>query len=294
MNVTEDIPAGATPIISSSHAAPSASSTMASMGSGKRGAKRMRTSANGHVVSTTARTAAPSPISGCTNATAAAAASSSSPSSTKQSASAPMPQWLQRMLLSIADGEVQVLLNVVTGSRDFDQLGALRPRVCRVGSHADGTCFFGSVFHSLDVRDPRIIRTAGVSIPSDIKTGLSFREASSEQRQHLGRAWRNYLATQVDRKWFDKHLGKVTTYEQYISEYRDGSCAVGPTHNMHVAHYYQVNIFFLTVYMNPDIGKLDFSIRISSPDGAAPYNEKRPSIALFHMAVGDGAHLWSL
>mmetsp|Transcript_35023 Transcript_35023/g.48757 ORF Transcript_35023/g.48757 Transcript_35023/m.48757 type:complete len:258 (-) Transcript_35023:125-898(-) len=207
-----------------------------------------------------------------------------------------MPPWLQRMLLSIGDGEIQVLLNMVTGSRDFDELGALRPHVCRVGSHADGTCFFGSVFHSLDAKDPRIIRTAGVPPPvaSDIKTDPSFREAPSEQRQHLGRSWRCYLASQVDRKWFDKHLGKVTTYEQYINEYRDGSCSVGPTHNMHVASYYQVNIFFLTVYMNPDIGELDFSIRISSPDGAAPYNKKRPSIALFHMAVGDGGHYESL
>jgi len=38
----------------------------------------------------------------------------------------------------------------------------------------------------------------------------------------------------------------------------------------------------------------DFFVRISSPDGAAQYNSTKPSIILFHRAVGNTGHYESI
>jgi len=167
--------------------------------------------------------------------------------------------WLENMLVSLKDGDVSPMFSTKIGSRDFDELEALRPRICRVGSHADGTCFFGSVFHSLNAVDPRM-REKNCS--SDLKgDGIRFREAGSDLRRKLGREWRLYLASRVSRDWFDRNLKEVITYDEYVQLYKNPNCSVGPMHNMHVASYYGVNIFFL-IYLNPKTGKRDFSIRV--------------------------------
>mmetsp|Transcript_9918 Transcript_9918/g.19554 ORF Transcript_9918/g.19554 Transcript_9918/m.19554 type:complete len:338 (-) Transcript_9918:272-1285(-) len=114
------------------------------------------------------------------------------------------------------------------------------PSLKRVGAHADGTCFFHAVFHSLDTKDPR-----------DGK-GLSYRNLSSEERAEKGCEWRQALSRQVDRKWFAENLGNVCEYKSYLEQYSTATYSVGPTHNMHVAARFQVNIFFVSFYTNPD------------------------------------------
>mmetsp|Transcript_9922 Transcript_9922/g.19569 ORF Transcript_9922/g.19569 Transcript_9922/m.19569 type:complete len:330 (-) Transcript_9922:249-1238(-) len=156
------------------------------------------------------------------------------------------------------------------------------PSLKRVGAHADGTCFFHAVFHSLDTKDPR-----------DGK-GLSYRNLSSEERAEKGCEWRQALSRQVDRKWFAENLGNVCEYKSYLEQYSTATYSVGPTHNMHVAARFQVNIFFVSFYTNPDTKERDFFVRISSPDGAAQYNKEKPSIILFHRAHGERGHYESV
>jgi len=86
----------------------------------------------------------------------------------------------------------------------------------------------------------------------------------------------------------------VCDYKSYLEQYNTVTYSVGPTHNMHVAAHFQVNIFFVSFYTNPDTKERDFFVRISSPDGAAQYNKNKPSIILFHRAHGERGHYESV
>mmetsp|Transcript_1661 Transcript_1661/g.3010 ORF Transcript_1661/g.3010 Transcript_1661/m.3010 type:complete len:215 (-) Transcript_1661:39-683(-) len=157
------------------------------------------------------------------------------------------------------------------------------PHLKRVGAHADGTCFFHAVFHSLDATDPDATGTC-----------VSYRSLTSDKRASEGKRWRKAMSTKVDRDWFDKNLGHVSDYKTYCDQYACVAYQTGPTHNMHVASFFQVNIFFVSFYTHPETKQRDFFVRISSPDGAAQYNEEKPSIILFHRTIGDSGHYESI
>lgn len=152
----------------------------------------------------------------------------------------------------------------------------------RVGAHADGTCFFHAVFHSLDAKDPNNPKS------------VSYRSLSTADRRKYGQMWRQKLAGLIDKKWFDENLSNVCNYEQFIKEYKNTYYSTGPTHNLHVASFYKVNIFFVSFYTNPETKAKDFFVRISSSNGAAQYNQEAKSIILFHRALGEKGHYESI
>mmetsp|Transcript_19717 Transcript_19717/g.29457 ORF Transcript_19717/g.29457 Transcript_19717/m.29457 type:complete len:396 (-) Transcript_19717:194-1381(-) len=165
----------------------------------------------------------------------------------------------------------------------------------RVGAHADGSCFFHAVFHSLNAKDP-MITTSGAkpTEDDDADARLSYRQLTQKQRSVRGQKWRQSLACLVEKKWFDENLSNVCDWKTYIEQYRSVAYSTGPTHNMHVASFFKVNIFFVSFYTHPTTKKRDFFVRISSPDGAAQYNLNKPSIILFHRALGERGHYESV
>ncbi|GAB5370627.1 hypothetical protein AAMO2058_001509700 [Amorphochlora amoebiformis] len=170
------------------------------------------------------------------------------------------------------------------------------PPLKRVGAHADGTCFFHAVFHSLDAKDPRLMREL-VEKEEEVKGEKmmhTYRSLNSEEREKYGKEWRVALADLVDEKWFKENLGNVCNLKTYTDQYKNSQYSTGPTHNMHVAAFFQVNIFFVSFYTHPDTKTRDFFVRISSPDGAAQYNPAKPSIILFHRAHGERGHYESV
>mmetsp|Transcript_31482 Transcript_31482/g.76821 ORF Transcript_31482/g.76821 Transcript_31482/m.76821 type:complete len:386 (+) Transcript_31482:265-1422(+) len=158
----------------------------------------------------------------------------------------------------------------------------------RVGAHADGTCFFHAVFHSLDAQDP------DSESSRDETKNVTYRKLTSAQRLRKGRQWRKALKHHVEKEWFKENLANVCDWDTFIKQYDDVTYSTGPTHNMHVAAFFKVNIFFVSFYTHPDTNSRDFFVRISSPDGAAQYNKERPSIVLFHRAHGDQGHYESI
>mmetsp|Transcript_5479 Transcript_5479/g.7635 ORF Transcript_5479/g.7635 Transcript_5479/m.7635 type:complete len:399 (-) Transcript_5479:167-1363(-) len=173
------------------------------------------------------------------------------------------------------------------------------PPLKRVGAHADGTCFFHAVFHSLNAKDPAFMRKGRPGRDEEAKydkdaSPVSYRELSSQQRAFQGREWRRTLRSFVEKEWFDKNLGCVCDWKSYLQQYEDVKYSTGPTHNMHVACFFDVNIFFVSFYTHPETKEGDFFVRISSPDGAAQYNRKKPSIILFHRAHGEVGHYESI
>jgi len=215
----------------------------------------------------------------------------------------------------------------------------------RVGAHADGTCFFHAVFHSLDAKHPFIkmpkYAVASAAAPPAIGTAaaknrlqgsssssssssssgssskgvmgekrreeekkfgtseeeistLSYRQLTPNQRLIKGKEWRKVLRECVKEEWFRKNLGNVCDFEEYLQQYQNVKFSAGPTHNMHVAAFFEVNIFFVSFYTHPETKQRDFFVRISSPDGAAQYNSTKPSIILFHRAVGNTGHYESI
>mmetsp|Transcript_16361 Transcript_16361/g.26159 ORF Transcript_16361/g.26159 Transcript_16361/m.26159 type:complete len:152 (+) Transcript_16361:145-600(+) len=81
---------------------------------------------------------------------------------------------------------------------------------------------------------------------------LSYRQLTPNQRLIKGKEWRKVLRECVKEEWFRKNLGNVCDFEEYLQQYQNVKFSAGPTHNMHVAAFFEVNIFFVSFYTHPE------------------------------------------
>ena len=210
----------------------------------------------------------------------------------------PSLERLRGWVRFLEDGKGAPLNGTPIGVPNIDAFSKLHPPLHRIGSHADGTCFFHSAFHSMDTIDPRypVVAPRGGASSMGMVAG-GYRASSSSARSELGIRWRSFMASAVTRNWFERndlqgfYPGGWTAY---MDAYADTTASVGGCHNMHLAAHFHINVFFVTLFVNPDTKNFDFSVRVCSPDSKSRYIQSAPSIALYHIACGDNGHYESL